>query len=340
VKNRVRINHSHCFYDIWYQISATSLRDGSAIDIILDDLDRNKIAQHQIKNFIWIFDLGPEGISSEDLEKVYQWFLLQGVQKKNFRVAFSAIEDVAKIDYPCVCLKDRLIYNGNWYQHLKNQNIRWSELEISYKLICLMRRPSMSRALLAKKLLAKFDDKSLLISLGTDGGYCDSFIQKLIHPRPFPIVIDAPIVDQYVQHKLGHELFYGCAANFIVETSDYTAENTWHSIFITEKTFKALAWHQFPLWYAAPGLVGEVRKLGFDVFDDLFDNHAYDEIQDSWVRMTQVVLLAQRFCNQGLVQLRQRHWNRLVKNAQRIEELHTTAISRHTEALERLIYGT
>ena len=126
--------------------------------------------------------------------------------------------------------------------------------------------------------------------------------------------------------------------NLVVESSSQTDPNVWRSIFITEKTFKALAWHQFPLWYAVPGLVEQVRKMGFDVFDDLFDGHRYDDIQDPWVRMTQEVLLAKEFCDQDLIRLRQQHWDRLVKNAYKIREIHTTAISQHTEKLEQLIY--
>jgi len=76
------------------------------------------------------------------------------------------------------------------------------------------------------------------------------------------------------------------------------------------------------------------------VFDDLFNEHDYDRIQDPWVRMTQVVLATKRFCDKDIVNLRQQHWPRLTKNADLIREIHTTAISRHTEALERLIYGT
>ena len=99
-----------------------------------------------------------------------------------------------------------------------------------------------------------------------------------------------------------------------------------------------MAWYQFPIWYAVPGLVDQVRHMGFDVFDDVFDNHKYDEIQDPWVRMTQVVMLARQVCNLDLTALRKHHWQRLEKNAELIKQIHTTGISKHTEQLNRLMY--
>jgi hypothetical protein len=198
----------------------------------------------------------------------------------------------------------------------------------------------MGRGTLAKRLLSKFTLDELLMTFGTNGEDCDDAVKKLVWPQPFPMIIDRPMADQVFQHRIDHDFFYRAPVNLVVESSSQTDPNTCRSIFITEKSFKALAWHQCPLWYAVPGLVGEVRKLGFDVFDDLFDNHAYDAIQDPWVRMTQVVLLARCMCDQDLVGLRQQHWDRLVKNAQRVEEIHTTATSQHTEKLEKLIYAS
>jgi hypothetical protein len=86
------------------------------------------------------------------------------------------------------------------------------------------------------------------------------------------------------------------------------------------------------------GSVHYLRTLGFDVFDDVFDNHEYDKIQDPWVRMTRVVMLARQVCNLDLIALRKQHWQRLEKNAELIKQIHTTGISKHTEQLNRLMY--
>jgi hypothetical protein len=327
------------FYDIWRNLPSQDLRSDGFQEIITEDLLDNDISLSQVKDFRWIFDLKPEGISADDMSGVYQWFQELGVPADQFRVAFSCVEDVDDLPYPAICLPDRLIYNGNWFMHMQHYRIDWVNLPITHRIVCLMRRPSMGRGTLAKRLLAKFNINDLVMTFGTSGSDSTEDIRRLIWPQPYPMIVDRPMADQVFQHRIDHDFFYRAPVNLVVESSSQTDPNVWRSIFITEKSFKALAWHQFPLWYAVPGLVGEVRKLGFDVFDDLFDGHAYDEVQDPWVRMTHVVLLVRRFCDQDLVGLRRQHWHRLVKNAQRIEEIHTTAISHHTEKLEQLIYG-
>jgi len=328
------------FYDIWKNFPSEDLRNGGFRDIITKDLVDSDIALDQVKDFRWVFDLKPEGISADDLSGVYQWFQELGVPADQFRVAFSCVEEVSSLPYPAVCLPDRLIYNGNWWMHLDHYHIDWKNLSMTHQLVCLMRRPSISRGTLAKRLLTKFNLDDVIMTFGTNGTDASEDIKRLIWPRPYPMIVDRPMADQVFQHRIDHDFFYKAPTNLVVESSSQTDPNVWRSIFITEKTFKALAWHQFPIWYAVPGLVDQVRKLGFDVFDDLLEDHSYDSIQDPWVRMTHVVALVRRFCDKDTVSLRIENWQRLVKNAQLIREIHTTAITKHTEELKRLIYGT
>jgi len=339
-----RIRRSDCgsiiFYDIWRNFPAEDFTNDRVTSCILEDFDQAQIDLSETKNYRWIFDLKPEGVSSIDMAGVFDFFHNEGLSADQFRVAFSCVEDVSNLPYPAISLPDRLIYNGNWWMHLEHYKIDWANLPMTHKLTCLMRRPSVSRGTLAKRLLGKFDVNDLMMTFGTSGSDSTEDIRRMIWPQPYPMIVDRPMADQVFQHRIDHDFFYRAPVNLVVESSSQTDPNVWRSIFITEKTFKALAWHQFPIWYAVPGLVREVRKLGFDVFDDLFDDHDYDTIQDPWVRMTQVVLLAKRFCDQDTVALRRQHWSRLAKNADLIREIHTTAITRHTETLERLIYGT
>jgi len=328
------------FYDVWSNFPAEDLRSDGFKSIIEEDLSTAKISLDQIKNYRWIFDLKPEGISAADLSGIYNWFRDLGLATDQFRVAFSCVENISVLPYPAISLPDRLIYNGNWWMHLDHYHVDWANLPMTHRLVCLMRRPSISRGTLAKRLLAKFSPEDLIMTFGTNGSDTSEDIKRMIWPQPYPMIVDRPMADYVFQHRIDHDFFYRAPVNLIVESSSQTDPNVWRGIFITEKTFKALAWHQFPIWYAVPGLVSEVRKMGFDVFDDLFNDHEYDSIQDPWVRLTQIVLLTRRFCDQDTASLRQQHWSRLVKNADLIREIHTTAISRHTEALERLIYGT
>lgn len=338
IMSRLRRDGEIIYYDLWRNITSSDLRsvDGF-VPILLTDLAQIGLGASDIKRFLWVFDLKPEGISADDIKHVYQWFINQGLTSDRFRVAFSCVEEVELLPYPAVCLPDRLIYNGNWLMHLQHYHIDWPNLPMTHRLVCLMRRPSIGRAHLAKRLLAKFQTDEMIMSFGVNGTDASDDIKRLIWPRPFPMIVDRPMADQVFQHRIDHDFFYRAPVNVVVESSSQIDPNTWRSIFITEKTFKAMAWYQFPIWYAVPGLVNEVRKLGFDVFDELLQGHDYDQINDPWVRMTQVVQLTRRFCDQDPVALRKSHWSRLQKNAELVEKIHNEAITRHTQALDRLI---
>lgn len=337
---RLHDNGRVLYYDAWRNITSEELRSDQFVKLLAQDLQHHGLSFDDAHKYIWVFDLKPEGISAADMQGFYD--LLCGqyrVKSDNFRVIFSCVESTDQLPYKAVSIPDRLIYNGNWYNHLLHYRINWSEIPMTHKLTCLMRRPSISRGNLAKRLLAKFRAEDLIITFGTNGVEPSQDIKQLIWPRPYPMIVDRPMADQVFQHRINHDLFYRAPLNLVVESSSQIDPNVWRSIFITEKTFKAMAWYQFPVWYAVPGLVAQVRHLGFDTFDDLFDGHTYDDIQDPWVRMTQVVQLVWRFCQQDPVSLRRLHWNRLQHNAEKIDYIHRTAITRHTQILEEFSHA-
>lgn len=323
------------YYDLWRKIPCEDLRCSAVKNYLIEDLIKHNIAVGDVKNFRWVVDLQPEGIDSTDIEPFYQALLELGVPSNQFRVIFSCVQDTTVLSYPAISLPDRLIYQGYWYHNLISQNVAWSALPMTYQLVCLMRRPSLDRAHIARRLLRTFKKTDLMLTLGTNGTPA-GYLESIIAPHPWPIIGDDETVDNTTQHKIFHERFYCAPVNLVVESSSQIEPNTWNSIFITEKTFKVFAWHQFPLWYAVPGLVAEVRKLGFDVFDDLFDNHCYDTVDNPWARMTQVIQLARKISPSGK-DLRQKYWQRLVANAERIEQLHTSASKAHREKFEKLI---
>lgn len=340
IESRLRIDNQYAYFDAWRNITATALRDGSVCDIFLEELEKNSVDVSLIKNYIWIFDNKPEGISPADMEHLHKFLLSHGVPEKNFRVIYSCAEDVGRLPYPARSLPDRLIYNGNWFMHLRYYNIDWINVPMTHRLVCLMRRPSISRGNLAKRLLNKFRPDQMIMTFGTNGSDCDESIKKLIWPQPYPMIVDRPMADYVFQHRIDHDFFYRAPVNVIVESSSQIDPNTWSSIFVTEKTFKAMAWHQFPIWYAVPGLIKVVRSMGFDVFDDLLEGHFYDDIEEPWIRMTQVVSLVKRFCDTNTVDLRKKHWDRLQSNARLIETMHEECFERHSDAVKELIYDT
>ena len=120
------------------------------------------------------------------------------------------------------------------------------------------------------------------------------------------------------QHSLDPK-FKQCIFNLVQETHAVNIESTHHlahntawakyeqpndRLFFTEKTAKAFAQGQFPLFLSQPGYVEQLRFEGFDVFDDLID-HSYDTIDDLEQRITAIADELQRLCSLGL-----HHWQR------------------------------
>lgn len=208
---------------------------------------------------------------------------------------------------------------------------------MTHKFVCLMRRPSISRAHLVKRLYSNFNKDDIILTFGTSGSRTSEEIENIVKPHPVPIVVDQPDVDRETQHRIKHDLFYRAPINLIVESSSQIDPGVWRSVFVTEKTFKAFSWFQFPIWYAVPGLVKEVRNQGYDVFDDIFENHYYDELIDPWVRMTQVILLLKRVLKHDISDLRRQHWARLKFNADRISQVHHDTKLTHGDMINELL---
>jgi hypothetical protein len=57
------------------------------------------------------------------------------------------------------------------------------------------------------------------------------------------------------------------------------AETSVHHTILSEKTFKVFASGQIPIMCGPKGAIDHLRKLGFDVFDDIVD-HSYDFIEN------------------------------------------------------------
>lgn len=73
-------------------------------------------------------------------------------------------------------------------------------------------------------------------------------------------------------HKIDLPAYSNSYINLVTETSIY--DNT---IFVSEKSWKPLMSGQFGLWLSNPGTVNFLRSVGFDMFDDIFNNHDYDQ---------------------------------------------------------------
>ena len=334
--HRIRIVDNIIWYDIWKGVLTQRLRDDDVLEYLLDDLSNAGLGTDDIKNYSWIVNTGWEGHSAEDIEHFRILLLRHGLPETRFGAVFIAHEDVDKLPYPAICLTDRMIYLGNWYNGLKKQNVDWQNVSMTAKFTVLMRRASTSRCHLAKQLLDKFNTRDMIMTLGTSPGSDPQQFKDIIKPYAYPIVVDL-VESPYPTNLIhNHETFYQAPVQLVIESSNEIDADSWNSIFITEKSYKVFSWYQFPVWYSVPGLVGKLRDAGFDLFDDIID-HSYDLEPDLWIRMSMVVQEIEKLCKQDTVALRQQLWSRLESNAALVEQIHTNARKTHKTQTNRLI---
>jgi hypothetical protein len=114
--------------------------------------------------------------------------------------------------------------------------------------------------------------------------------------------------------------------NVISETSmdQYTYQDLcWSRGMITEKTIKAYAYCQFPIWLAVKGFVQYQRELGFDVFDDIID-HSYDNVKNPSDRIKLIINELKKIAElpmETLNELLQVNWSRLQQNQNHIQQV-------------------
>lgn len=251
----------------------------------------------------------------------------------------------AQIDFhPTTC-----IILNDWYTDLQQKNIDWFKIQYEKHFIALARRPSKPRVLFIKQLLDEGFGSVLRASCGSRIGagtyykrrpiiitnpktnnktsqttpdttieeFNDNDGSKLFSPYKWPMYLDGEVEDSIAVSTI-NPIFYTNAINVICETMELDNQ----PINLSEKTFKAFAWHQIPLWHASPGTVQLVRDLGFDVFDDIID-HSYDSLpyeQRKDFVVQQMHNFQQTYpTTESLSKLKRNIWSRLVANNQRVE---------------------
>lgn len=250
---------------------------------VLKDLADSNIPADSIKDCTVLLDFRSEGqcdrLAGRLVDTIKHRFSARPVVLFN-----TIVTEPQNINYEYYCMPAWITKHLDWFETFRHYQ---NDLSVNKKFLCLMRRPSDSRARLAKKLVEQIS--SLQISFGA---MCQVYElqpwQDLFQGR-LPLLIDGKVDDAKL-HVQAQSLFADHAFNIVAESSAQHEQWVWRSKFITEKTFKAFALRQIPLWWAVPGLVTEIRKLGFDLFDDLVC-HDYDHESDEAVRLEKLFTL-------------------------------------------------
>jgi hypothetical protein len=282
------------------QVESIVLRDLTDSGLTVDDLKSNTV----------LLDFRGEGQCDKVIKKIITY--LRSVPALNIAVIFNAKVDVDKLDYTAVSVTDHLVNHQEWFTSQKHHAL---VQETDCDFLCLMRRPSHTRAKLASRLLKEVG--SLQVSFGSmcqhPGELTD--YQDYFPGRVLPLLLDGPTIRDHrkLEYQVSNVLFRKCAVNIISESSSQTDTNSWHSIIVSEKTFKAFAMLQIPIWWAVPGVVDCVRTMGFDVFDDIID-HSYDQEHNEDLRFEMLIKQIKQLESKNLAQLRAELMPRLTAN--------------------------
>lgn len=115
--------------------------------------------------------------------------------------------------------------------------------------------------------------------------------------------------------------YLGCTVNLISENvTGLIEQDDKNHISFTEKTIKPFVRGQIPLIHGYKGLQNELRKLGFDLFDDFVD-HSYENETDEILRIEQIVKEAKRLTYLNTKEFLNNNQHRVFNNKKLCEEL-------------------
>lgn len=284
--------------------------------IVQRDLADSGLTIQDFKNSIVLLDFLCEGQCDRAIVNLISY--LRSIPVQGVAAIFNTEVDTSTLDYRAVSVVDHLANFSQWFDQVKQQPKIW-HTECNF--LCLMRRPSTSRAKLANGLLNT--TKNIRMSFGS---MCDptelTEYTGWFGATPLPILLDGVITrgSGSLEHNVTNPLFRTCAVNIIAESSCQHDPGVWRSIFVTEKTFKAFGMLQFPIWWAVPGLVSCVRRMGFDVFDDIID-HGYDLEHNEDQRLALILKEIIKLDKTNVGQLRYQYQNRLLANWQLVDQI-------------------
>ena len=172
--------------------------------------------------------------------------------------------------------------------------------EPMHHFVSLTRLPKKHRIIATIRLLEKNLEKHGYISCG-----CDSTNNELslnnynIIPKKFidrfPMYIDG-VIEQYSHKQTDaiNEKINGAFINLVLETG-FEDNIAWNVPVITEKSAKPFFWGQVPIFVSYHNTIPYIRKLGFDLFDDIID-HSYDNEINPTKRIFMAVKQLEKIC--------------------------------------------
>ena len=306
------------------------LNESTVQQTIITDLAENNLTINDLKNNVILLDFLAEGHDEKKIQPLID-YLSSIVGINNIRVLFNAVIDTSTLNYQARSFVTHFTtWDGRFLNDGNQENIK-----LDKKFLCLARRPNFSRARFLNRLLDSIPD--VRASFGSGFPHEVDQYQSYFPNNTLPILADGDA--RYYAHNRATDIFRTCLFNIIVETSNQHDTNNWDSIFLTEKTFKCFDLYQIPIWFAVPGTVEQVRKLGFDLFDDIID-HSYDTIINEAERINSIVaqltILNNKFSLEDCQSLRNTLYPRIKSNLAVLDALTSSYEKTHDRLVTEL----
>ena len=304
---------------------------------IANDCERSGITAEEFAQSKIVLSFLDEGFGPAEIQPLTD-VLLQ-THPDRFIVLFNAYVAVDQLPYPARCFTTWLINRSEYGLDQFRYDFGTA---LDRKFLCLLRRPTLNRAQLARFFLDNIGLDTVRLSFGSGAtGGLNQY--RDVVGVDLPLLVDGVLTDRVQEFDISNTLFHSCLFNIVAETSSQSEAN-WRSVFLTEKTWKAIMQRQIPIWYGVPDLVEHVRSLGFDTFDDILDGHQYDIIMDETARHQSVFDLISQINNQYSLEdcktLRQQLQPRLEANFEQLLEYFRTNRRQVSNAVLEFDYQT
>lgn len=271
------------------------------------EINRFIINKHDVDGII--LDCTAEGPEKSKIQKLCQMLFTAGYSKNKIFYIDSGL------DYFEFCnhaISPNWVASCESMPNLKNTNPIESRTLL---FLILARIPKYQRLQFIIKMFEKGLDKVSIISCGSnelgealnDDVIFDKFVPKTLR-HLFPVLLNNERISRHSASTDIDPIFKNCLINVVLE-SNYENNlrdeygplpvHSWDRFFYTEKTDKCFYMEQIPLFLAKAGYVSEIRKHGFDLFEDIVD-HSYDNITDPIKRIETLANECRRLNTIGL----------------------------------------
>ena len=298
-------------FEYWcLHFSPQELADPQQIRFVIDrDLMLTGVRKRQFQDALVIMNFLGEAIDAAMAQP-----LADVLRELGARPAGIFMVPLTAANYPSATIPHWCANHSDWFNRFHRAYPNQFNFGTDRRVICLNRRHSPVRSQVVDHLLENFRQHEILLS------------HECLHTWPSMAktrYLDGPVADR-TQHRAPDQQWLRAAVKLITEGNEQHMLNVPETVLVSEKTFKCFAWRQFPVWVSVPGTVQAVRDMGFDVFDDLFDQHVYDTIPDQQQRITAALDLVTDFASRPMHQLRylrHRYCPRLQNNYRRLRVL-------------------